>query len=283
MDEDRSYKIYKYTNQIDGKFYIGRTKSSLACRAGHNGKKYYGCKHFGNAIKKHGWENFKSEILCSGLTYQEACDKEQELIAFYHANDPEIGYNILEGGEGPTKESLIKMKKEQTGKHLSEEHRRKISESLGKGENNANFGIKRSEEFKRKDSESKRGEKHPNWGKHLKESTRKKIGKGNSRAIKQFDLEGNFIKQWDNAYLAAKELNCTMSSINNCLRGLSHSSQGFLWEFVDGAKKAQYAETKKILDEKGTKAARKFAKEQNLKEKENQNPSTTIPEKEVEQ
>lgn len=81
MEEDKSYKIYRYTNLINGKIYIGRTKSSLACRAGHNGKKYYGCKHFGNAIKKYGWENFKGEILCDGLTYQEACNKEQELIS----------------------------------------------------------------------------------------------------------------------------------------------------------------------------------------------------------
>lgn len=172
------------------------------------------------------------------------------------------------------------MRKSQTGKHLSEEHKRKISESLGKGEKNPNFGKKRTEEQRKKNSESKRGPKHQNWGKHLPEQTRKRIGEGNSRAINQLDLEGNFIKQWENAYQAAKELNCTMSSINNCLRGLSHSSHGFLWEFVDEEKKKKYAENKKVLEEKGTKAARKYAKE--LNKKENQNLSTTIPEKGVE-
>jgi len=43
------------------------------------------------------------------------------------------------------------------GQHLSEEHKRKLSEALK--------GKKRSEEAKRKDSEAKQGDKNPNFGK----------------------------------------------------------------------------------------------------------------------
>ena len=45
--KSNNYKIYKYTNKLDGKVYIGRTKNTLAGRAGHKGNKYLKLKHFG--------------------------------------------------------------------------------------------------------------------------------------------------------------------------------------------------------------------------------------------
>lgn len=53
------------------------------------------------------------------------------------------------------------------GGHLSEEHRRKISE--------AHKGKHFSEEHRRKISESKKGKNHPCYGKHLSEDTKRKI------------------------------------------------------------------------------------------------------------
>ena len=97
--EDKSYKIYCYTNLINNKKYIGRTKQRLNQRAGKNGKKYYGCLYFGNAIKKYGWENIKHEILFDGLSREDAFKIEIELIKEYRSNEREFGYNIGTGGE----------------------------------------------------------------------------------------------------------------------------------------------------------------------------------------
>lgn len=44
-NEDRRYKVYVYTNKINGKKYVGQTCQSLEYRA-NNGRGYKRCLHF---------------------------------------------------------------------------------------------------------------------------------------------------------------------------------------------------------------------------------------------
>lgn len=57
-----------------------------------------------NAIQKYGWNNVEHVVLYEGLTYEEACLKEQELIAEFKTNcrryGDDYGYNMTDGGEG---------------------------------------------------------------------------------------------------------------------------------------------------------------------------------------
>lgn len=97
------YLVYKHTNIVNGKIYIGITNDCK--RRWRNGGIEYKPKEgrksaFWNAIKKYGWRSFKHEILCDGLSFSEACAKEKELIAKYHSTDKNIGYNIASGGNG---------------------------------------------------------------------------------------------------------------------------------------------------------------------------------------
>lgn len=274
--EDKSYKIYCYTNLINNKKYIGRTKQRLNQRAGKNGKKYYGCLYFGNAIKKYGWENFVGEILLDGLTYEEACQKEKDYIKLYKTNLSEYGYNLHTGGEGPSKESVEKMRESHKNKKLSEEHRKHISEGVRQGANNVNYGRKQTEIARKHYSESKSGEKHPNFGKHLSEKTKTKIAKSNSKKIKQFSLDGVFIKEWDNMVIAAEELGLNKKGINNCVRHVRHSSGGFVWIYSDPEEDAKYAENLKMLNTLGIRKMEEIKKQEKMS-------STTISEKGVEQ
>ena len=93
-----SYKIYKYTNNVNQKIYIGQTKLSLKERAQTNGRNYRECRKFYNAIQKYGWENFTAEILEDGLTLEEANVRERFYIQSYNAMDDRYGYNIDLGG-----------------------------------------------------------------------------------------------------------------------------------------------------------------------------------------
>lgn len=66
----------------------------------------------------------------------------------------------------------------------------------------------------------------------IKENMRKlgKKGYGNRKQkIKQYDKEGNFIKEWISSREASKSLNISETSISNCVNGNSLSAGGFVW------------------------------------------------------
>ena len=58
-----AYLVYKHTNKINGKGYIGLTQFSSANIRWQNGKGYKKQKYFYATIKKDGWENFVHKIL----------------------------------------------------------------------------------------------------------------------------------------------------------------------------------------------------------------------------
>ena len=93
-----NYTVYMHTNLINDKKYIGITQQVPEMRW-KNGKGYKSTSHFRKAIDKYGWDNFKHEILYTGLTAEEASLKEQELIKQYDTTNRLHGYNNSTGGE----------------------------------------------------------------------------------------------------------------------------------------------------------------------------------------
>lgn len=88
--------IYKITNLVNNKIYIGQTITGVDSRwKGHLHKD--GCKFLHNAILKYGKENFKIEVI-EYCEENELDDREVYWISYYHSTDRNIGYNILKGG-----------------------------------------------------------------------------------------------------------------------------------------------------------------------------------------
>jgi hypothetical protein len=115
------YSVYKHETP-KGKVYIGITKQKPVKRWLH-GQGYAKQSYFYNAILKYGWDNIRHEVLLTGLTREEAEQKEIELIAKYKSNNRAYGYNIDYGGRvnrmsDATRE---KIRKANTGKHHSAE------------------------------------------------------------------------------------------------------------------------------------------------------------------
>ena len=90
----KKYKVYKHTNKINGKVYIGITGQKPNVRW-NNGTGYRGT-HFANAINKYGWENFTHEILEKGLSLKKAWAREKYYISKFDSFGN--GYNADEGG-----------------------------------------------------------------------------------------------------------------------------------------------------------------------------------------
>jgi len=97
------YCVYKHTNKINNKVYIGMTKN-IKERWRNNGIAYkpynYNTRPFWNAINKYGWDNFTHEILIDGLTFEDACKKEIYFISRFHSRERDKGYNVAIGGNG---------------------------------------------------------------------------------------------------------------------------------------------------------------------------------------
>ena len=179
------YTIYKTTNIINGKFYIGKHQTKNL----HDG--YLGSgKLLKRAIKKYGIDNFHKEILHVCESEKQMNDLEKILVV----PDDEINYNLCSGGHGgfgyinraKTKEDYVEagklgglaLKGKKFGKRpehsirmkemiangkvkmpstknrkLSDEHKEKLLNSR-KGKSSWNKGIRRTEEEKRKISET---------------------------------------------------------------------------------------------------------------------------------
>lgn len=109
---DDSSVIYKLTNLVNNKIYIGQTKTSLRKRMiSHlsQARKYTKAKkhHLQFAIQKYGSDNFQIEIL-------ECCNQEnlnnREIfwIEYFNTTDPNIGYNCTIGGDGCSMKRKVK-------------------------------------------------------------------------------------------------------------------------------------------------------------------------------
>lgn len=122
MEEKRHY-VYKHTNKINGKTYIGITRQNPQ-RRWRNGKGYVKCPRFYRAIEKYGWDGFYHEILYENLSEEKAKNKEVELIKQYKSYDYKFGYNSTFGGELniPTVEVRRKISISKIGKYKHDQN-----------------------------------------------------------------------------------------------------------------------------------------------------------------
>ena len=56
-------------------------------------------------------------------------------------------------------------------------------------------------------------------------------GLGHSKPIEQYDLEGNFIKEWDSATQVERDLGFNHSNISKCCLGRSKTAYNYKWEY----------------------------------------------------
>ena len=157
--------IYKITNKINGKVYIGQSIDiDTRWRQHCNAKDDFSIHR---AIQKYGPENFNFEVLLE-CPAEMLNNWERDMIALYDCMYP-YGYNLTEGGEGYqcSEETRLKMSEAKKGHIVSEETRHKISESM-KEKKHQPLSI----EHKRKISEAHKGLKK---GKHWKIENGKRI------------------------------------------------------------------------------------------------------------
>ena len=195
------YTVYKHISP-SGKIYIGITKRKPEYRW-NKGKGYREDQLlFYRAIKKYGWNNFTHEILYTGLSEKDAKNIEISLIRQYKSLG--MSYNITDGGDG------------------------------GRGLHNKRK--KMSDETKLKMSKSRKGllagNKNPMYGRHETAPAYGRFGKEHpaSKKVYQYDLLGNFIKEWDCLSEVQRHLNILVTHITACCNGRQKTAGGYIWK-----------------------------------------------------
>jgi group I intron endonuclease len=233
--------IYKTTNLINGKIYIGKDSRDDINYLGS------GIKLLG-AIKKYGKDLFKKEILEVCTTLEHLNDQEIHWISKFNATDPLIGYNIAVGGTGGntragySQEDNIKYyKKLSDGVKNSERYRDSVNIRRGKKRPDHsikmkalyaegkiiphNLGKLTPEEVRYKISKS-------NKGKEVTIKTRNKIAKTKYKSVNQYSLDNQFIKNFQSIKHASEALNVGRDSIYGCCTGKYKQGGGFIWQYA---------------------------------------------------
>jgi group I intron endonuclease len=191
--------IYQIRNLINGKIYIGSAINLKVRKYNHfydlKNNKHHNIK-LQRSYNKYGLDNFSFEI----LEYIENKSKLIEREQFYfdtikpHFNiSPTAGSTL---GVKCSDELKMKLSLSQKGnKTLSEEHKKRISLL--------------------------------NTGRIVSEETKDKF----RRLITQYDLDGNFIKEWPSIKSAIEELKIT--SIGRACQGKFKHAGGFKWKYRD--------------------------------------------------
>lgn len=204
--------IYKITSP-SGKIYIGQSTNIEKRWKIHRGLYGISFSKLKRSLCKYGFENHIFDII-EECKLEELNEKETYWIDFCKSN--KNGLNIEEGGKGG---------------HLSQETRNKISVSKINHicYQTSERGEKISIALKGRKNTWKKGKEKK--GKKQEEIFRNNIKRMKSKAILQYDLQGNFIKEWDSIREASTELNINEENIGSVVRGITKTAKKYIWKF----------------------------------------------------
>lgn len=100
-----SYKVYKITNRLNGKIYIGQTKQSLEKRFMQH---LHTNSPLGQAMRQCGTDNFTIEVIEECENQEQLNEREKFWIKVLNCKVPN-GYNLADGGYGYVRKAAVAM------------------------------------------------------------------------------------------------------------------------------------------------------------------------------
>lgn len=163
--------IYKITNLINGKIYIGKHSTNKS------GDSYMGSgRLLGKAKSKYGKDAFKKEIIAFTDNEDNLDFLERFYIKKYKSRDLTVGYNLTDGGEG-----MLGYKHSNETKLKMKHHHYDCS-----GKNNPMYGRHHTSDAKLKNKIAHLGKPSPLKGTHLDEEHKQKLKEGQQKYIQEF-------------------------------------------------------------------------------------------------
>ena len=209
------YTVYVHKNIKNEKYYVGCTKLNRSYRW-NNRKGYQNSSKMWNDIQNSDWNtDWCHGILGKFDNKDDALNYEAFLIAML--DSVRNGYNTsaydsnhykkTEDTRNKMSESQIGEKAYWFGKHFTEEHKKKISDSM--------TGIVFTEEHKKKISEAMTGN-------HNRPQ----------KSVLQLSINGEFIAEYPSTREAEIQTGCNSGNICSCCMGKYKSAGGYLWRYA---------------------------------------------------
>lgn len=201
--------IYKWTNKVNGKKYIGQTIHPDKRYQQHKRGERADCQIIDRAILKYGAENFDYTVLLTihadtreelrGLLDEAEIASIRLEQSYYKTG---LGYNMTLGGmtRGTythTETTKIKLSKMKKGHKLSEAAKRNIAEG--------HRGLKLSEQHK---------------------ASLQKAHKADMRRIRQLTVDGVLIAEYDSIKAAERTTGINRGGISACINGRQQRTTG---------------------------------------------------------
>lgn len=228
----QTYYIYKATNKINGKSYIGQTIDFDVRKHTHIHRRDKYCdvnSVFHKALDKYGEDEFEWAILMTVPGKEFANTAERAMIKKYNTYKPN-GYNLTKGGDGGSMWNAMPVVcLTLDGKFV----KRYDSASEASFDGFYEGGVLRS--CRDATSETK-GHIFMFESDYKKYGGRRKADRrlpNFAREIYQCDMDGNLIKKFRMVSDAEKELGICHSGIINCARGIYKSAGGYIFVYPE--------------------------------------------------
>lgn len=216
--------IYKITNKINGKCYIGKSVDihdrwiRHHSRAFQENDRQYNCYLY-RSIRKYGLDNFTFEVI-EECSFDELNDKEIFYIDFYNSFNRDYGYNMTRGGDGALKQDYeVVCDLWNKGFTISD-----IAKTIDGSRNTVKNILKICNTDYSEDIARKRGTKSKSY------------------AINQYDLNGVFMKVWESAKQIERELHIDHSSVIDCCNWVRMTAGGYKWKYAERSETSALAD-----------------------------------------
>lgn len=229
-----NYIVYKTTNLINGKIYVGVHRTNpdifdgyIGCGVSKKDQKRKVLKGFPKAVRKYGYNNFKRETLFIYPDTEQgkiqAFQKESEIVNIEFVKRTDT-YNLVVGGNYPIYEHSRKIAQYSIdGKFI------RVWDSITEAEEKLNLA---SIQGNLRGTTKYCGDYQ--WRFYYGDNTDITPVQKKQKAVFQFDLQGNLIKTWKSITEASKlftDNKAAKTAISNVCNNKSNQAYGYYWSF----------------------------------------------------
>ncbi|MBR6548782.1 MAG: hypothetical protein IKT68_04475 [Clostridia bacterium] len=199
------------------------------------------------------WDKNMSISDTNHFDSNEASELEAMWIEIYDALDYKHGFNRQSGGDQGfvvSEQAKEYMSEIMTGRyvgkhnpffgqHHNKETRLRLSELATQrtGAKSSFYGKHHTKETKERQRKAKKGlydgENNPFYGQHHSEKTKILLSEQQSKPISMYTLDGQYVKSFPYALIAAQEMGVAVQSISMCATKATKSACGMIWRYFE--------------------------------------------------